>query len=255
MEQQEHIQQLNKLKTYLSLFQFPEIMLSVHCGTMLASANLLKVLIALKDIPIKSLYRKCWLMKGTLCFFVIKCKQERILGMRSACNTKISNMHGIILIYLYSHAARCRAFIPFINSEWCKSRECGFEFKIALRKNLINQGSPAIIPILLEQFKVYEEYPFFNFFLLLFFIIYLFYIFWRWKTKYFYTRRYPSVYGFLCSTNGIVMNPPELLTTKWTSILDALKKLNLFATEKIPQAIVQAVAPVLVYNLLQYIFF
>lgn len=56
------------------------------------------------------------------------------------------------------HAAKCTAFIAFINLPWCQSWECSYEFKIAVRNNLVNKGRPQLIPILLESFSVYQEY-------------------------------------------------------------------------------------------------
>lgn len=61
---------------------------------------------------------------------------------------------------LFRHAAKCKAFIAFINLPWCKSWECLYEFKIAVRYNLANKGTPVIIPILLERSSAYQEYPF-----------------------------------------------------------------------------------------------
>lgn len=70
---------------------------------------------------------------------------------------KIHIYHGSNCLYC-SHAAKCKAFIPFINLPWCRSRECGYEFKIALRVNLVNQGSPLIFPLILDESKVFAEY-------------------------------------------------------------------------------------------------
>lgn len=50
--------------------------------------------------------------------------------------------------------------VPFINLPWCNSKECEYEFKIALRNNLSSRGVPHILPILLERSSAYGEYPF-----------------------------------------------------------------------------------------------
>lgn len=56
----------------------------------------------------------------------------------------------------FRNAARCLVFIPFINEEWCKSKECTYEFNIALStKNRL--GSPEILPVFLEKFDFYRD--------------------------------------------------------------------------------------------------
>lgn len=76
---------------------------------------------------------------------------------------------------IFRHARECKAFVPFMNKQWCVSRECGYEFKIALRKNMISNGVPYILPLVLEDFKIYNEYPKSNFLTNSFLVFFFFY--------------------------------------------------------------------------------
>jgi len=75
-------------------------------------------------------------------------------------------------LQISSNAASCKAFVMFINEPWCKSKECNYEFNIALKKSFM-KGTPKLFPLILENFPVFEQYP--------------------------------VVDGFLCSTQGIVV--------------------------------------------------
>lgn len=44
---------------------------------------------------------------------------------------------------------------------------------------------------------------------------------------------YPSVYGVLCSTNGIRVNPSELGLKTWATVLDSLQMQNVLPTSKL----------------------
>eukprot|EP00026_Physarum_polycephalum_P004998 Phypoly_transcript_05024.p1 GENE.Phypoly_transcript_05024~~Phypoly_transcript_05024.p1 ORF type:complete len:306 (+),score=38.23 Phypoly_transcript_05024:379-1296(+) len=135
-------------------------MLSVHCGTMLESAN------RLKQVLLKNGYD------------VFLCDQ-----MQSGDNYRYE---------ISLNAAQCHAFIPFMNAPWCKSKECEYEFNIALRMNFVKQGVPRIIPLILEDFPFYADYP--------------------------------TINGFLCSFNGLRVTPAELNDATWQKLLRALQK-------------------------------
>jgi len=56
-------------------------------------------------------------------------------------------------------AISCNYFIPFINEDWCKSKECEFESNIIIRTFCTsNNGFPKIIPIFLVPQNVYKNY-------------------------------------------------------------------------------------------------
>ena len=63
------------------------------------------------------------------------------------------------LLAISRNASSCLAMVPFMNKAWCSSKECEFEFNIALRNSLTNYGTPFIIPLLLENLSVYKMYP------------------------------------------------------------------------------------------------
>jgi len=134
-------------------------MLSVHCASMLGNANNLKKFLE------------------ELGYTVFLCDQM-LAGdqYRSAIS---------------GNALRCKVFIAFMNAKWCTSRECEYEFNIALRTNLTNAGVPKIIPLLLEDFALYKQYD--------------------------------SIYGMLCSTNGLVVKESELNLSTWQKIEQILQ--------------------------------
>jgi len=135
-----------------------DVMLSVHCGTMLAHANNLKTYL---------------LAQG---YTVFLCDQ---MNIGDNYRTEIS-----------INASNCKAIIPFMNKPWCNSKECEFEFNIAVRTNFTNNGSPAIVPLLLEQFPEYKAYP--------------------------------TINGILCSTNGLPVTEDDLNDSTWEKLVKAL---------------------------------
>lgn len=171
-----------------------------------------------------------------------KCKWGRITEIKLA-RTFLVAISPLPFHYLsFRHAAQCKAFIPFINVPWCNSRECAYEFKIAVRKNLVNKGIPAIMPLLLEDFKVYDEYPMASlsphFFVMLLLLYFFNSIFLKPKQpvgffSFLTICIYPSVYGVLCSTNGIRVNPSELGLKTWATVLDSLQMQNVLPTSKL----------------------
>jgi len=88
------------------------------------------------------------------------------------------------------NASGCQFFIPFMNTQWCNSAECGYEFNIALR-HLLKKGRPFIMPLLLADFSVYEQFP--------------------------------DINGFLCNTNGWPVNEHNLNINTWQKILTVLQ--------------------------------
>lgn len=126
----------------------------------------------------------------------------------------------LIDIIFLRNAAQCQVFVAFMNLPWCKSKECDYEFKIALLTKHV-KARPYILPILLEDFAVYEQYPFiFNTIEVIFLI----------------THRFGTVYGCLCSTQGIQVKPAELNDTLWNSVLAAIRMKVVHAIEsKVPQ--------------------
>jgi len=90
-----------------------------------------------------------------------------------------------------ANAAKCDVFVAFINHGWCLSRECEYEFNIALSSSLKSPTrTPHIIPILLEEFSFYETYS--------------------------------TVSGFLKNSMGIPVKPTELGVPTWTKVLKTI---------------------------------
>jgi len=87
------------------------------------------------------------------------------------------------------NAATCKAMVAFLNEPWCVSKECSYEFNIAMRKKFV-KGRPELIPLILEDFGVYEKYP--------------------------------TIDGILCSVNGIWAKD-QLNEDIWNKVADALK--------------------------------
>jgi len=136
------------------------VMLSVHCGTMLAHAANLKGF--LQD-------------RGYTVFL---------------CNQIQPGAHFRNIIS--SYAASCKIFIAFMNGAWCNSRECDYEFNIALNTKHI-RGKPYIIPLLLEDIPFYIQYP--------------------------------SAWGLLCSTNGLPLKHTDLNNHTWQKIENVVRQL------------------------------
>jgi hypothetical protein len=134
-----------------------DVMLSVHCGTMLSFANSLKT----------------FLMERGYSVFLCD-------SMTAGANYRDEISHN---------AAECQVMVPFINEPWCKSGECDYEFKIALRHSLTG-GRPIIMPFLLEDFSLYKKYP--------------------------------TVNGFLCNKNGIVATD-GFSESVWAKLLEHLE--------------------------------
>jgi len=76
---------------------------------------------------------------------------------------------------IVSAASKSAVFLAFINEAWAKSKECQFEFNVALRKNL-TKGRPEIIPVIVGQFDL---------------------------------DAYPAVDGMLCNTNALFLPNPD----------------------------------------------
>jgi hypothetical protein len=90
------------------------------------------------------------------------------------------------------NAEKCLVFVAFINQGWCKSAECDWEFNIALAHSLkSNTRTPYIIPILLEEFAFYSDYP--------------------------------TVNGLTKNAMGIVAKPEELGEGIWAKVLKTIK--------------------------------
>jgi len=90
-------------------------------------------------------------------------------------------------------ASTSKAVVLLINERWCMSAECQFEFNIALRKHFL-KNAPALVAVLLEDFKVYEKYPIID--------------------------------GFLCNFNGIVVNGGKLTPDYFPKIISSLKSFS-----------------------------
>jgi len=88
-------------------------------------------------------------------------------------------------------ALHCKVFVPLINEEWAKSKECDYEYNIAQRSS-IKEGHPIIAPIIVTKFDV---------------------------------KLYDIVQALLCNFNVIFMNdePPE---NAFTAINEVVKNLN-----------------------------
>jgi len=56
------------------------------------------------------------------------------------------------------NATECKAFVIMMNDEWVKSKECRYEFNIALRKNLKNQTFPVLLPLIFSTFTWGGDY-------------------------------------------------------------------------------------------------
>jgi len=96
----------------------PDVMISLHCGTMKNEAfDLKKQIEANKLLP-----WVCLEMQGGA-------------AMRDDINWAAMN-------------SRC--FVALINESWAKSGECKWEFNIAIRCN-ITQGYPAVIPVIVDN--------------------------------------------------------------------------------------------------------
>jgi len=85
------------------------------------------------------------------------------------------------------NAAGSKAMVALMNTKWAESKECRYEFNIALRTNL-TKGFPAIIPIIVENFD--------------------------WNA-------YPLLIGVMANTNAIFYNPKNPKAT-WEQVVAAL---------------------------------
>jgi len=85
------------------------------------------------------------------------------------------------------NAAGSKAMVALMNIKWAESKECRYEFNIALRTHL-TKGAPAIIPIIVENFD--------------------------WNA-------YPLLIGVMSNTNAIFYNPKSPQTT-WEQVIGAL---------------------------------
>lgn len=99
-----------------------------------------------------------------------------------------------------------------MNKQWCASKECEYEFNIALRTSFTNNGVPAFVPLLLEQFSVYKTYLSSLLLLLVSPLLFSFSFF------FLIYSGYPIIHGFLCSTNGMVVTEHELSNATWGKI-------------------------------------
>jgi len=85
------------------------------------------------------------------------------------------------------NAAGSKSLIALMNTKWAESKECRYEFNIALRTNL-TKGFPAIIPIIVENFD--------------------------WNA-------YPLLIGVMANTNAIFYNAKDPKAT-WEQVVSAL---------------------------------
>jgi len=77
-----------------------------------------------------------------------------------------------------------------MNAPWCRSKECDYEFNIAIRTKFV-EGKPYILPLLLEDFPFYKQFPIVN--------------------------------GVLCSTNGLPIKEADLNDATWSKIFKLVK--------------------------------
>jgi len=85
------------------------------------------------------------------------------------------------------NASGSKAMIALMNVKWAESKECRFEFNVALRTSL-TKGSPVIIPVILENFD--------------------------WNA-------YPLLIGIMANTNGIFFNTSSPEAT-WQAVVNSL---------------------------------
>jgi len=96
------------------------------------------------------------------------------------------------------NAAGSKVLIALMNVKWADSKECRYEFNIALRANL-TKGFPHIIPVIMENFD--------------------------WSS-------YPTLVGTMANTNAIFYEPNNPSAT-WNKVVDSFAALGLQAKGQI----------------------
>lgn len=147
---------VNKSKKEKTNPQHPDVMISINVKTMGSQAGKLKQFLQSKGLS-------TWLCTD----------------LQTG-----SNFRNEIVVA----ATASKVFMPLINEEWAKSKECAWEAQIALR-NELTVNKPVMVPIIAEEFDF---------------------------------RKYPIVFGIMANTNAIFLTDPSKNQQTFPKLISSL---------------------------------